>query len=138
MALQKTSGQAGMAGRLIPAVITCVLLFAANYAMDVGMERVGWASSKTLVNDVVIGVLGAIAVFYYVSASNESHEFESAKERIVMIGKLNLRIRESLGAVTSSVLSDDRMARLRGIDEAIDRIDDILCDFQGERKVSAL
>jgi hypothetical protein len=118
-------------GRLVPAILTCILLFAANYAMDIAMDRIGMNGSKTIVNDLVIGILGAMAVFYYLSASYESHYFNFAKERILMIGQLNLRIRESLVAVTSSALSDDPGARLRGIDEAIDRIDDILSDFRG-------
>jgi hypothetical protein len=116
--------------RLVPAGLTCMLLCGANYAMDIGMESIGMSGSKTIVNDLVIGILGAMAVFYYLSASYENHHFEFAKERILMIGQLNLRIRESLVAVTGSALSDDPGARLRGIDEAMDRIDDILSDFQ--------
>jgi hypothetical protein len=116
--------------RLVPALLTCILLCGTNYAMDIGMERIGMHGSKTIVNDLVIGILGAMAVFYYLSASYESHHFEFAKERILMIGQLNLRIRESLVAVTGSALSDDPGARLRGIDEAMDRIDEILSDFR--------
>ncbi|HZC66256.1 MAG TPA: hypothetical protein VE545_06765 [Candidatus Dormibacteraeota bacterium] len=116
--------------RLVPAILTCILLFGANYAMDVAMDRIGMNGSKTIVNDVMIGILGAMAVFYYLSASYQSHHFEFAKERILMIGQLNLRIRESLMAVTGSALSDDPGKRLRGIDEAINRIDDILSDFR--------
>ena len=98
------------------------------------MVQMGTSGSKTIVNDVLIGVLGSIAVFYYLSASQESHQFESAKARIVLIGELNQRVRESLAAVTNSAMSDDRDARLRGIDEAIDHIDEILCDFRPERR----
>jgi hypothetical protein len=116
--------------RLVPAAITFVFLCLTNYGMDIALDRYGMPASKTIVNDVIIGVLGAVAVFYYLSASRENYNFKSAKERIVLIGELNRRIRESLGVVTSSAMSEDREARLRGIDEAIDRIDDILCDFQ--------
>ena len=130
MGLTKKDGRAGLLRRVVPAVLTCVFLFAANYTMDIAMARMGIDESKTIVNDLIIGVLGALAVYYYLSASYESLHFENARERILLIGELNLRIRESLGVVTSSAMSDDRVARLRGIDEAIDRIDDILCDFQ--------
>jgi hypothetical protein len=116
--------------RVVPAVLTCLLLCLVNYAMDVLFDRYGMPVSKTIVNDVIIGSLGAGVVFYYLSASRENHNFRSAKERIVLIGQLNSRIRESLGGVTSSAMSEDREERLRGIDEAIDRIDDILTDFQ--------
>jgi hypothetical protein len=120
--------------RLVPAVITFVLLCGVNYGMDIALDWYGMPASKTIVNDVVIGVLGAVAVFYYLSASRENHNFKSAKDRIVLIGELNRRIRESLGGVTSSAMSEDLDARLQGIDEAIDRIDDILCDFRTEAK----
>ncbi len=130
MGLTKKDGRAGLIRRVVPAVLTCGFLFAANYTMDIAMARMGIDESKTIVNDLIIGVLGALAVYYYLSASYENLHFQSARERILLIGELNLRIRESLGVVTSSAMSDDRVARLRGIDEAIDRIDDILCDFQ--------
>jgi hypothetical protein len=134
MATTNSSARSRMLARIFPAVITFAVLFAANYSLEIALERMGSDVSKTIVNDLIIGVLGAVAVYYYLSASYESHHFESAKERILLIGELNLRIRESLGEVTSSALSDDRGARLRGIDEAIDRIDDILCDFQSEER----
>lgn len=130
MASTRENRRTGSPNRLVPAVLTCILLCATNYAMDIVMERIGMSASKTIVNDLVIGILGAMTVFYYLSASYESHHFEFAKERILMIGQLNLRIRESLVAVTGSALSDDPGARLRGIDEAMDRIDDILSDFR--------
>jgi hypothetical protein len=112
-----------------PAVITGIGLCLANYGMDFLMDRLGTNSSKTIVNDVVIGVLGALAVYFFLSASRGRHDFESAKERIILIRELNRRIREALGAVTTSALSEERMARLQGIDEATDRIDDILTDL---------
>jgi hypothetical protein len=130
MASTREKHRTARLSRLVPAVLTCILLCGTNYAMDIGMERIGMNGSKTIVNDLVIGILGAMAVFYYLSASYEIHHFEFAKERILMIGQLNLRIRESLVAVTGSALSDDPGARLRGIDEAMDRIDAILSDFR--------
>jgi hypothetical protein len=130
MASTREEHRTASPNRLVPAVLTCMLLCGTNYALDIGMERIGMNGSKTIVNDLVIGILGALTVFYYLSASYENHHFEFAKERILMIGQLNLRIRESLVAVTGSALSDDPGARLRGIDEAMDRIDDILSDFR--------
>jgi hypothetical protein len=120
--------------RWLPAAITCAILCTANYGLDVAFDWYGLPTSKTILNDLIIGILGAVAVFYYLSASQEGHNFRSAKERIVLIGEMNARIRESLGVVTSAALSEDRMERLRGIDQAMDRIDEILCDFRTETK----
>jgi len=48
---------------------------------------------------------------------------------MVLIADLNWRVREAFGVVAASALSDDRFARLRGIDEATDSIDTILSEF---------
>ena len=93
--------------------------------IDFLIDRLGTTASKTIVSDVVIGILGALAVYFFLSASRGRQDFESAKERIILIRELNRRIREALGAVATSALSEERMARLQGIDEATDRIDDI-------------
>jgi hypothetical protein len=115
--------------RVRPAVITGIGLSLASWAMDFLIDRLGTTASKTMVSDVVIGILGALAVYFFLSASRGRHDFDSAKERIILIRELNRRIREALGAVATSALSEERMARLQGIDEATDRIDDILTDL---------
>jgi hypothetical protein len=120
--------------RVRPAVITGVGLCLVNWGMDIAMDRLGTNASKTIVNDVVIGVLGALAVYFFLTASRGKHDFESAKERIILIRDLNRRIREALVAVATSALSEERMARLQGIDEATDRIDDILTDLVSHPK----
>jgi hypothetical protein len=120
--------------RVRPAVITGIVLCLANYGMDFVMDRLGTNSSKTIVNDLAIGVLGALAVYFFLSASRERDDFESAKERTILIRELNRRIREALVSVATSALSEERMARLQGIDEATDRIDDILTDLVSQAK----
>jgi hypothetical protein len=120
--------------RVRPAVITGIVLCLANYGMDFAMDRLGTNSSKTIVNDLTIGVLGALAVYFFLSASRERDDFESAKERIILIRELNRRIREALVSVATSALSEERMARLQGIDEATDRIDDMLTDLVSPAK----
>ena len=46
-----------------------------------------------------------------------------------MIGEINVRIRHALEAVADSAMSEDRLARLRCMDEAVDDIEVILSDF---------
>jgi hypothetical protein len=130
---KKTEGQRVL-DRVRPAVITGIGLCLANYGMDLLMDRLGTNSSKTIANDVAIGVLGALAVYFFLSASRERDDFESAKERIILIRELNRRIREALGTIATSALSEERVARLQGIDEATDRIDDILTDLVSHPK----
>ena len=120
--------------RVRPAVITGIGLCLASWGMDLLIDRLGTTASKTLGSDLVIGILGALAVYFFLSASRERDDFESAKERIILIRELNRRIREALGAVATSALSEERMARLQGIDEATDRIDDMLTDLVSHPK----
>jgi hypothetical protein len=123
--LLRTSGVA----RIRYALLTGLLLCSANYAIDLLLDRLGTTGSKTILNDVAIGILAALAVFFFLSASQERQKFDSAKQRMVLIAELNWRVREAFGVVAASALSDDRLARLRGIDEATDRIDTILSEF---------
>ena len=116
------------------ALLTGLVLCSANYAIDLLLDRLGTTGSKTILNDVAIGFLGALAVFFFLSASHEKQKFDGAKQRMVLIAELNSRIREAFGVVAASALSDDRLARLRGIDEATDRIDTILSEFVVSRE----
>jgi hypothetical protein len=115
--------------RLGPALLTGLVLGTANYLMDFILVHLGGSSSATMLSNVGIGVLGGTSVYLYLTASRAKYNYENAKERMALIGDLNERIRQAMVAVAASALSDDRTARLRGIDEATDRIDSILTDF---------
>ena len=132
MTLTGKSARRRLMDRLRPATITGVVMGLATYSMDFVLDRFGTSAPKTILNDVAIGLLGALVVFFYLSASREQQNFESAKERIRLIRKLNLRIREALIVISCSAMSEDRWARLQGIDEATDRIDMILSEFKEE------
>jgi hypothetical protein len=116
--------------RVLPAVFTGSFLCLANYAMDFLLTWFGTTAPKTVLNDVAIGILGGSSVFFYLSASQERHNFESAKERIGLIRELNLHIRNALLEAMSSAMSEDRSVWLQSIDKAVDRIDAILFDIQ--------
>ena len=114
-------------------MVTGLALCIANYVIEIAMSVLGVSGSKTVLNDLAIGILGAVGVFFYLSASYAKYDFETAKARINMIGELNRRIRDVIGLFAASAISDDPFARLRGIDEATERIDDILSDFAAEQ-----
>jgi hypothetical protein len=120
--------------RIRYALLTGLVLCSANYAIELLLDRFGTTGSKTILNDLAIGILGALAVFFFLSASHEKQKFDSAKQRMALISELNSRIREAFGVVAASALSDDRFARLRGIDEATDHIDSILSEFLVSRE----
>jgi hypothetical protein len=54
---------------LRPVLITGILLCLINYAMDYVMGWLGTSASKTILNDLIIGILGSVAVFYSILAS---------------------------------------------------------------------
>jgi hypothetical protein len=115
------------------AVFTGLLLCAANYGMDFLLDRLHIKASETMLNDLAIGVLGGFAVFFFLSASREKEKFTHAKQRIALIAELNANIRRAFGEFAASAMSEDRMTRLKSIDEAAERIDAILSEFNGGR-----
>ncbi|HJY91656.1 MAG TPA: hypothetical protein VJ255_15320 [Candidatus Acidoferrum sp.] len=55
------------------------------YGRDFLMDRLGTTASKTIVSDVAIGILGALAVYFLLSSRRERQDFESAKVRTILI-----------------------------------------------------
>jgi hypothetical protein len=58
--------------RVGPAVITGIGLRLANYGTDFLMDRLGTSASKTILSQVTIGILSALAVYFLLSPSRES------------------------------------------------------------------
>jgi len=129
MHLSKNTLPSWAIDRVCPAVLFGLLLATADYAMDMAMDWFGTSASKTVLNDVAIGFLGGAAAFFYLKARCQNCNFETSKERLNLIGDLNRGIRGALGALAQSALSEDRSARLKGIDDATDRIDTFLCSL---------
>lgn len=115
---------------ICPTLFFGILLASADYLTDIVMDYFGTSASKTILNDLAVGVLGSAAVFFYRKARCQKCKFANAKERINLIGDLNRGIRGALGAVIQSALSEDKSTRLRGLDEATARIDTFLCGLE--------
>jgi len=79
-----------------------------------------------LLNDIAIGILGALFLLFYLSASYEKASFERLKERMALIADLNRQVREAVAAVAGSAMIEDREERLRQIDQAMIEIDGVL------------
>lgn len=119
----------------LPAAIIAAGLGAVSYGTDFVVKWFGLEGSRTVWNDLIIGMLGGVAVFHYLRVTQRREDFEFAKERLRMIGQLNWRVRQTLMRMASSALSEDRHARLRGIDEATERIDALLSDLSKSPRV---
>jgi ABC-type tungstate transport system substrate-binding protein len=112
--------------RIRPAVVTGLVLFAASYTIDLILSKLGVSGASTLLNDIAIGILGALFLLFYLSASYEKASFERLKERMALVADLNRQVREAVAAVAGSAMIEDREERLRQIDQAIIEIDDVL------------
>ena len=112
------------------ALMTGVILCFANFAMDLVLDYFGTTGAETTFNDVAIGVVGAIAVFFFLSATHEKQKFADAKKRIALLAELNKDIRRTFGDLAVSAMSEDRLTRLRGIDEVSERMDLILSELK--------
>jgi hypothetical protein len=117
------------ADRLKPAVITGVVLFVTSYSSDVVLEWWGKGMTATILNNVAIGILGSLAMLFYLSASYERNNFDRAKERMRLVNEVNRQVREALGVIGQSAMLEDRSERLLRLDEATDRIDGMLTEL---------
>jgi len=120
--------------RVCPALLFGLVLASADYLMDIIMDYFGTGASKTILNDLAIGILGGAAVYVYLKSRCEKCDFESVREHVSLVLKLNRGIRSALEAVAVSAMSDDSSARLKGIDEATEKIGRVLCDLGTARR----
>jgi hypothetical protein len=115
--------------RIEPALVTGLALFITSFSSDALLDWWGVPVTATILNNLMIGTLGALAVMFYLSASHERHNLERAKERIALVGEVNRQVREVLGEVGRSAILEDREERLRRLDEVTDRMDSVLSDL---------
>jgi hypothetical protein len=115
--------------RVKPALVTGLALFVTSYASDVLLDWWGVPVTATILNNVIIGILGALSVLFYLSASYEHHNFQRAKERMALVSEVNRQVREALSEIGQSAILEDREERLRRLDEVTDRMDSVLSDL---------
>ena len=83
--------------RVCPVLLFGLLLASADYLMDIVMDYFGKSASKTILNDLAIGILGGAAVYCYLKARCRKCDFESVREHMNLIGSLNRGIRSGGG-----------------------------------------
>ncbi len=115
--------------RINPALVTGLVLFLASYAMDLILYRLNMPGAATVLNDVAIGLLGAMLLLFYLSASYRTQVMARGKERIILVAELNHHIRNALTLIGLSATLEDKQERLRLVDEASARIDRVLTEL---------
>ena len=114
---------------LTPALFAGLLLFLASYVADAVLARFGIHGGSTILNDLGIALLGSVLLLFYVTTKKESQNLARAKERIVLVAKLNHNIREALFEIGKSAMLEDREERLRVVDRALNQVDDVLIEL---------
>jgi signal transduction histidine kinase len=121
-----------------PALITGFVLFAFSYALNLLFSWLGIPGAATILDDLAIGILGALLLVFYLSSVRTEQVYLRAKERMNLTAELNHHVRNALTVIRFSAELDDRNKRLEGVDEGIDRIDRVLSDLvptvNGEQK----
>ena len=112
--------------RLIPVAAIGVLLCMASYVLEIGLTLAGIPPASTLLDNFLLGILGAWLVAGYLRNRQERERLEAAKARLLLVGQLCREIRGPLTAMTRSLLVENREERLRSADEALERIDQVL------------
>jgi hypothetical protein len=112
--------------RLEAPLLTGLVLFIASYTGDVILEWQQVSVTSTILNNLAVGFLGGLTLLFYLSASYEYHNYKRAKEQMALITEVNRQVREALLDITESAMVEDRAERLMRLDEATERIDNVL------------
>jgi hypothetical protein len=112
--------------RLEAPLLTGLVLFIASYTGDVILEWRGISLSSTILNNLATGILGALTLLFYLSASYEYYNYKRAKEQMALVSEVNRQVRDALLDITESAMVEDRAQRLMRLDEATERIDQVL------------
>lgn len=115
--------------RTSPALLSGLILFLASFLTDIILSWIGTPGQARIFNHLAIGIIGALLILFFLSASYENQVYARAKERMQLVAEMNYRIRGALNLIEQSATLDDRNERLRGVDEAVRRIDVVLTDF---------
>jgi hypothetical protein len=115
--------------RNMPAFLTGSILCLVGYAVDIGLDKLGISIAATILNNLIIGVLGAMLLTFYLAENGRKHELVKARERMALVGELNRDIRQALILIGYSASLDDRSERLQRVDEAMEQIETVLTEL---------
>ena len=112
--------------RLEAPLLTGLVLFVGSYTGDVILEWRGVSTAASILANLAVATLGGLTLLFYLSASYEYHNYKRAKDQMTLISEVNRQVREALMDITESAMVEDRAERLTRLDEATERIDQVL------------
>ena len=116
--------------RALTAITIGLILFGASYAAEVILFWLHVQGAQTVVDDVLIGMIGMIgAAAAYLWVRYEDERDARVREKMILLVELNHHIREALSTISASSLVEDEEKRLQLVDEAVDRVDRVLVEL---------
>ncbi|HEV2489929.1 MAG TPA: hypothetical protein VGT03_08985 [Candidatus Acidoferrales bacterium] len=115
--------------RMKPVLLTGLVLFVFSYIADVAFDWLHVPAKAAIFNNLAIGIVGALLLMLYLSASYENEAYSRAKERMILVEELNHHVRRALSRIEESAMLEDREERIRCVDEAICQIDVVLTEL---------
>jgi hypothetical protein len=112
-----------------PALVTGLALFFISYFFDLVLYKLGVPAAATILNNVAIGLLGALILIFYLSTLHFEQNHLRARERMILVAELNHHVRNALTIIQYSASLEDREERVRRVGEAVERIDHVLMDL---------
>lgn len=113
--------------RLLAGLLVGAFLFVLSYVLDYALFRMGIIAADTLVNNVIIAVLGAAAAYLWVRF--EAERQARAREKLIVAIELNHHVRNALPMITQCASLEDEQTKYRLIDAAVERIDRVLTEL---------
>jgi sugar phosphate isomerase/epimerase len=125
--------------RFLAAILVGLLLFGVSYLADWVLFRMGIQGVQTILDNLVIGVIAALAAYLW--ARYEAERQARARERMILLIELNHHVRNALTILGHGATLENGPEKLKLIEEAVDRVDRVLTELvptAGERSVPRL
>ena len=108
------------------AIATGCVVFGGSSIVDSVLTTLKFHRAETILNDLSVAVLAGVCVFLCVSVMRANDRFERYKERVALVAEVDQRLRQALTQIAESALTEDMGERLRRIDDAVERFDDVV------------
>ena len=113
--------------RLGAAFLVGFLVFLVSYFADWVLYWMKIPNIQTIMNNVVVGICGAVAA--YIWARYEAERQARARDKMILVVELNHHIRNALTLLSQSAALQDGPEKFRLIDEAVERVDRVLTEL---------
>src|ERR1035441_2227779 len=113
-----------MANKYLHSLLGGLATFGAVYLVETVLARAGMRGENTLIDDALLGIFAALAVFFLLRHRDAEREADRKKHYASVIADLNHHIRNALQVIVyRTELGFKGFPELQEIREAVNRID---------------